>query len=258
MVFYAYVTGLNPTNQYWTYRYTIVFASRAVADEWWRAVSTSAVGKFASSVQRVNAQFYTHDVTQADAADSLITAGVANQFFGKMFFTSICDQNGLESMSIVPSFDSVDHISGQSFFIRSNVSPYEYWYCPMQETKSVYVSRTERTRFRVSRDKEGTAGTVMIGSDEIIITLTAVNWSINIAAESGKVMVSNTPMSGLKFGDFLSKFAVGTNLYMGGKSLDMKELFYTEHGEEWSLLELLSFDITKGSIGLLVGINIGI
>ncbi|KAG2065953.1 hypothetical protein BDR04DRAFT_1082530 [Suillus decipiens] len=229
MVFYAYLNDI-----FNNYRYMIVFASRAVADEWWRAVSTPNVGNFASSVQRVNAQFYTHDVSQVNAASSLTTAGVANQFLGKMFFMAI--QSNLSSeLCIIPSFDFVDHISEKSFFIRSKVSPYEYWYCPIQETKSVYVSRTERTRFRVSRDKENTAGTVMIGSDEIIISLTAVNWSISIDAESSKVMVSNAPMSRLKFGDFLSKFTVGTNLYMGGKSLDMKELFYTEHGEEWEL-----------------------
>ncbi|KAG2103954.1 hypothetical protein BD769DRAFT_1367197 [Suillus cothurnatus] len=231
MVFYAYVKNVSSNS---TYRYVIVFASRAVADEWWRAVSTSSVVKFTESIRRINAQYYTHDVGQANAADSLTTAGVATQFLGKVFFTLQYDLGG-RILSIIPSPDHfTDHISGNSFFIRSKVSPYQYWYCPLQGTKAVYVSSTERTRFRVSRNGSGTAGTIMIGSDEIAITLTTVSQSINVVPESGQVIVSNAPKSGLKFSDFLGKFAAGLPLYKDG-NLGRSELFYTEDGEEWEL-----------------------
>jgi hypothetical protein len=92
----------------------IVFASRAVADEWWRAVSTSSVVSFTNSIRRVNAQFYTHDVNQANAANSLTTTGVATQFLGQVFFTLLNDLGGRD-LSIIPSPDHfADHISGNS------------------------------------------------------------------------------------------------------------------------------------------------
>ncbi|KAG1838933.1 hypothetical protein DFJ58DRAFT_749168 [Suillus subalutaceus] len=234
MVFYAYVKQVTDNS---TYRYVIVFASRAVADDWWRAVSTSSVVKFTESIRRVNAQFYTHDVNLANAANSLTTTGVATQFLGKVFFTLQYDLGG-RILSIIPPLDNnfVDHISGNSFFIRSKASPNEHWYCPLQGTKSVYVSNTERTRFRISRTSSSTAGTVMVGSDEIVITLTAVNLSINVLPENGQVIVSNAPRTGLKFSDFLGKFSTGAILYKDGKSLGSRELFYMEDGEEWELV----------------------
>lgn len=72
-------------------------------------------------------------------------------------------------------------------------------------TKAVHVSRTERTRFTVSRTDNGTAGTVIIGSDDIAITLTA----INAIATTGQMISSPAPQSGLSFGSLLNNFTVG-------------------------------------------------
>ncbi|KAG1852443.1 hypothetical protein DFJ58DRAFT_791039 [Suillus subalutaceus] len=231
MVFYAYVKQVTDNS---TYRYVIVFASRAVADEWWRAVSTSSVVSFTDSIQRVSAQFYTHNVNQANAANSLTTTGVATQFLGYVFFTLMNDLGGRD-LSIIPPLDHfADHISGNSFFIRSKVSPYKYWYCPQSSNAAddgVYVSQTERTRFLVSRTDSGTAGTIIIGSDQIAITLTTVDMSINVVTSTGQVIVSTAPMSGLKFSDLLNKFTTGAT----DQSLDMRELIYTDDGEEWEL-----------------------
>jgi len=233
MLFYAYVKQVTDNS---TYRYVIVFASRAVADEWWRAVSTSSVVSFTNSIRRVNAQFYTHDVNQANAANSLTTTGVATQFLGQVFFTLLNDLGGRD-LSIIPSPDHfADHISGNSFFIRSKVSPYQYWYCPQSSdaTNAVYASHTQRTPFRVSLTDSGTAGIVIIGSDEIDITLTTVDLSINFIAGTGQVVVSTAPMSGLKFSDLLNKFAVGP-AYTDNQSVDTRELIYTDDGQEWEL-----------------------
>ncbi|KAG1814357.1 uncharacterized protein BJ212DRAFT_1300660 [Suillus subaureus] len=233
MVFYAYVKQITDNS---SYRYVIVFTSRAVADEWWRAVSTSAIVSFTDSIRRVNAQFYTHDVNQANAANSLTTTGVATQFLGDVFFTLLNDLGG-RGLSIIPSPDHfVDHISGNSFFIRSKVSPYKYWYYPQSSnaTNAIYVSHTERTLFRVSRTDSGTAGTIIIGSDEINITLTTVDLSINVIASTGQVIVSAVPMSGLKFSDLLNKFTVGPT-YIDDQNLATRELLGTDDGEEWEL-----------------------
>ncbi|KAG1790391.1 uncharacterized protein HD556DRAFT_1528969 [Suillus plorans] len=232
MVFYAYVKHIT-TNT--TYRYVITFASREVADEWWRAVSTSAVTSFVTSVQRVNAQFYTHNVSLANAANSLTTTGVATEFLGKVFFTLQNDLAG-RGLSIIPRLEyCADHISGNSFFIRSKVSPYEYWYHPPSSnaTNAVYVSRTERSRFTVSRTASGTAGTVIIGSDNVVITLTTVDLSVNVNGTTGQVILSLAPMSGLTFSTLLTNFTVGPSLSVDGDTV--KKLLYTEHGEQWEL-----------------------
>ncbi|KAG2106561.1 uncharacterized protein F5147DRAFT_653806 [Suillus discolor] len=223
MVFYAYVKHLTNNR---TSRYVITFANRAVADEWWRAVSTSTTG-FANGIQRVDAQFYTHETHLAHTPDSLTTAGVATQFLGKVFFTLLNDLNmNHRGLNIIPPLDHfVDHISGNSFFIRSKVTPYDYWYRP-QSCNAVYVSRTERTRFTISRTDRGTAGTVMIGSDKITVKLTTVNLT-------GQASLSPDPQSELTFSALLSNFAVGSTLFQSDEMV--KELLYAENGGEWEL-----------------------
>ncbi|KAG0703435.1 hypothetical protein DFH29DRAFT_916324 [Suillus ampliporus] len=237
MVYYAYIKNIRDDS---TYRYLAIFASRAVADEWWRTVSSSG-GQYANSVKRVTPQFYTHDLNLANAADTTQANQVASTFIDRVIFTLLNDKGG-RNLNIIPSLDSADHVSGNSFFIRSKVSPNEYWYCPVSSKgnlagDAVYVSRTERTRFRVSRTDANTAGTIMIGSDTIAITLTTADLSINVANVSGKVMLAQDPELGLKFGDLVNRFSAGpTLLDSNSNSLNVKGLFMTTHGEEWELV----------------------
>ncbi|KAG2155235.1 uncharacterized protein EDB93DRAFT_1247723 [Suillus bovinus] len=232
MVFYAYIKHLTDN---WSSRYLITFASRAVADEWWRAVSTSNTS-FKDGIQRVDAQFYTHNTGLANAPDSLTTTGVATQFLGKVFFTLLNDLNlGSRGLNIIPPLDHfVDHISGNSFFIRSKVTPYDYWYYPQSRnaTNSVYVSRTERTRFTISRTDRGAAGIIMIGSDKITIGLTTFNLFVNVEVTIGQVILSHAP-SELTFSALLSNFTVGPTSFINGESV--KELLHSRNGEEWEL-----------------------
>lgn len=125
-----------------------------------------------------------------------------------------------------------------SFFIRSKASPSEYWYCPrdfhgnVAVNSNVYVSRTERTRFRVRLiDEDKGKGTIMIGSDHIAITLVSIDLSI-IVSDSGQLIVSKGPDSGLKFGDLVNGFIAESTF----RSEYVKELFRTEDGEEWELV----------------------
>jgi hypothetical protein len=99
------------------------------------------------------------------------------------------------------------------------------------------VSRTERTRFRVRlfSERKETTGTIMIGSDEIVITLTSTNLSIRVS-RSGHVIVSKNPELGLKFSDIANGFGVVTPLLDNeGHCENIKELFKTDDGEEWEL-----------------------
>ncbi|KAG2093718.1 uncharacterized protein F5147DRAFT_657340 [Suillus discolor] len=180
MVFYAYVKYVTDNSGY---RYVITFASREVADEWWRAVSTSTVTSFVTSVQRVNAQFYTHNVGVANAADSLTTTGVATQFLGKHYPTA-----------------------------RTFRGPHQ---------RKLVISPA------------GTAGTVMIGSDDVVITLTTSDLSVNVDATTAQVILSLAPLTGLTLSTLLTNFTVGSSLSVNDET--MKELLYTVNGEEWEL-----------------------
>lgn len=238
MVYYAYIDDISDSG---SLRYVAVFASRAVADEWWRAVSTSANTNYSDSIRRVAPQFFTHDVNKANATTSTTDAQVASSFFGKVFFTHLSNNSGL---SVIPILDFADHVSGNSFFIRSKVSPNEYWYCPGSSTgnvtpnSKVYVSRTERTRFRVRlfSERKDTTGTIMIGSDEIVITLISTNLSIRVS-RSGHLIVSKNPELGLKLSDLMNGFGVMTPLLDNeGPYENVKELFKMDDGEEWELV----------------------
>ncbi|KAG1780366.1 hypothetical protein EV702DRAFT_775979 [Suillus placidus] len=237
MVYHAYIHNISDN---YSSQYIAVFASRAVADEWWRAVSTSANTKYSDSVRRVAPQFFTHNTIKANAASSTTDTQVASAFFGKVFFTPLPNNGGL---SVIPILDFADHVSGNSFFIRSRVSHNEYWYCPGSSTgnvtpnSKVYVSRTERTRFhvRLISERKDTTGTIMIGSDEIAITLTSTNLSIRVS-RSSHLIVSKNPEVGLKFSDLVNGFRVVTPLLDNeGHCESVKELLKTEDGEEWEL-----------------------
>jgi hypothetical protein len=243
MVFYAYAKNINDD---WSWRYVIAFASRSVANEWWRAVSTSSNTKYSDSVRRVNSTFYTHDPNQANVAYSINDAQVAGKFLGKVFFTLLPDRDG-RALSVIPVDDSADPASGDFFFIRSKAVPSEYWYVPTLSDGSikpdtlVYVSRTERTRFRVrltSERKEG-KGTIIIGSDEITITLTSANLSVRAVGDGrGVLKVGNNPEPGLKLSDLVNGFKAGSTLVRAtsyDRSEQVKELYKTDDGEEWEL-----------------------
>jgi len=237
MVFYAYVIN-SVTDDSW--RYFISFSSPAIADEWWRAVSSDAT--YSNSVKRINPQFYTHNVSQANASASL-TSPVASRFVGKMFFTRVYNK-GDYLTSIVPPLGRTDNVSGNSFFIRSKVSPEEYWYCPasssgkVESGAGVYASRTERTRFFVTLYNEQKDGIVMIGSDDIAITLTSSRLYVKSDDTSGKLFVSAARES-MKFSDLLDSFNAGPTFRLkNGQNEhvdEVKQLFMTGDGGEWEL-----------------------
>ncbi|KAG2135089.1 hypothetical protein DEU56DRAFT_397235 [Suillus clintonianus] len=230
MVYYAYI---KQSTTDFSFRYLATFCSRAAADEWWRVLSTST--KYGNTVKRIDPQLFTHDENTANAADSTGPGGVAADFMNKVMFSWLYNKDN-RVWSVMPTSDFTDHVSGNSFFIRSKACPDEYWYCPLgQDSHSVYTSRTERTRFFV-HIINGTPGTIMIGSDRIAITLTTVDLSVRSDPDSGALFVSKTSEQGLTFSDLLHGFLAGTTLHRDGKSLDRKEIFKVHAGEEWELV----------------------
>ena len=102
-------------NDDWSWRYLIVFASRDVADGWWRAVTDSVKNGYAkfADVKRVNPQFYTHNPGIGPIASTITDEKCAGAFLGKVFFTLLPDRDG-RALNVIPPIDIRDHISGQT------------------------------------------------------------------------------------------------------------------------------------------------
>jgi hypothetical protein len=96
-------------------RYMIVFANRATADEWWRAVTDSVAAGYKRfvEVKRISLQFYIFnpDVNGGHIRDTLTDSRVAARFLGRVFFTLLNDRDARD-LSIAPVLNYVDHISG--------------------------------------------------------------------------------------------------------------------------------------------------
>jgi hypothetical protein len=93
----------------------IVFANRATADEWWRAVTDSVAAGYNKfvEVKRLSPQFYPYnpDVNDGHIPQTLTDSRVAARFLGRVFFTLLNDRD-VPDLSIAPVLNYVDHISG--------------------------------------------------------------------------------------------------------------------------------------------------
>jgi len=164
-VFYAYTHNRRDDN---TYRIVIIFSSREVADEWWRAVSTSEITQLKDYFQRITPQFYNHDQYQWNFLDfftDLRVKTVSDLFRGKMFMVLENDRGG-RGITIVPPQCIVDYTSGSSFCIRSKSDPQRYW--DIDEEGRIYVSVNSRASFVVTAN-DVNKNTIMIGSDEVTL-----------------------------------------------------------------------------------------
>lgn len=92
-------------------RYLVVFASRDVADEWWRTVSSANITR---SIIRVAPQYYTFEKNGGiDAITLSVDRDRFPQFESRVFITLLDDAWGRQ-LSIVPIQDITDHVSGNS------------------------------------------------------------------------------------------------------------------------------------------------
>jgi hypothetical protein len=93
----------------------IVFANRATADEWWRAVTESIAAGYRrfEAAKRISPQFYTYnpDVKDGNIVNTITDDRVAAKFLGRVFFILLNDRDARD-LSIAPVLNYVDHISG--------------------------------------------------------------------------------------------------------------------------------------------------
>ena len=92
----------------------ITFATRDVADSWWRAVCDSVASghQTFAGVQRVSMQLYTHNPNVGNIINTVTDARCAGNLLGKVFFTLLYDRDS-RILSVAPVLNYTDHISGE-------------------------------------------------------------------------------------------------------------------------------------------------
>ncbi|KZP04409.1 hypothetical protein FIBSPDRAFT_767484, partial [Athelia psychrophila] len=148
-----------------TFRLLAIFASPAVANDWWRAVSTSPHARF---IKRVAPQFYAHDATQCNLSrffEMPEFKPIAEMFRGRMLFTQLDDGLGI---TIIPPQEVTDHISGGWYHIRSASNHALCWHYDAAENK-IRASDKESTQFRISIRKGFPEETILVGEDRITL-----------------------------------------------------------------------------------------
>ncbi|KAG8863560.1 hypothetical protein FRB96_008300 [Tulasnella sp. 330] len=208
-VFYAYAKHINDD---WSGRYLITFANRDVADTWYRAITDSVARgyqKFAA-IRRISPQWYTHDRVTGSVYETITDPKVASTLLGRVFFTLLHDRDG-RIISTVPVVNSVDHINGARFYIRSVPQPDTYWFYEAR-TNAVVASRRRRTRFTITiADKATAPGAIITSSDDVYITKTstpATCINFGIADDGRDQLCSCTRPFVLKFSSFATDFEI--------------------------------------------------
>ncbi|KZT23887.1 hypothetical protein NEOLEDRAFT_1068464 [Neolentinus lepideus HHB14362 ss-1] len=217
-----------------TYRYVMTFASREIADEWWRALSKTS---YASYVTRVTPEFYTHDVALFNVSDSVLRQDCTPQFLNKVFFTLLMDRGGRD-VNHLPEQHVTDHVSGNVFFIRSKADPTQFWYCPNASETNICLSREDRTLFRIDiangQPNEG-SGTIMIATDNITITAVSTNKDLPVSVGDGGYVIAGSKLERFKFGDLRGGFRVAHAWDTTDKK-DVRALVRSDQGESWELV----------------------
>ncbi|KZP22853.1 WD40 repeat-like protein, partial [Athelia psychrophila] len=162
-LFHAYIA--NQSVDQATFGLLAVFASRAVADEWSRAISASPHARF---IERVAPQFYTHDATQCNLSgffDIPHFKPIADVFRGRMQLIQLND--GLLGTTIMPQ-EVTDHISGGWDHIRS-VSDHALCSYHDPAEHHIQASDEEPTQIRISIRNGGPEGTILAGEHRITL-----------------------------------------------------------------------------------------
>ena len=107
-----------------TVRTVITFANRAVADEWWRAISTSNNPLLLNNTQRITPYLYSFRDSYQWYLTNFFTEpqlkSIADDFKGKMFFQPASAPDGSSVDIIIPTPPIVDHVSGDWYISCAN------------------------------------------------------------------------------------------------------------------------------------------
>ncbi|KZP08887.1 hypothetical protein FIBSPDRAFT_938765 [Athelia psychrophila] len=230
------------------YTITIAFTSHEVADEWWRAVSTHI--ELSKWIKRISPQLYLWSSTQSGGPGqhpgTICTPanldGIS-QFADKMVYLWQSDSTKYGTsygpLGVLPVQDAPDLASGNSFFIRSKVEPHDYWYCPTTEANHwVSTSREERTQFVISlADKSLSQGTIMIGTDEVILSLAVAPNLLLDCTVGGVRLADKGAGKGVKLSDVRAKYINGQSSEWG--KITLRSLVVAVGGGKYGNWELV-------------------
>ncbi|KAG5636785.1 hypothetical protein H0H81_006899 [Sphagnurus paluster] len=171
---------------------------------------TSGYQRFAA-VQRVGPQFYVHNPGAGNIPDTLTDPKVAKSLIGKMFFTLINDRDGRVLSIVPPVAYYTERINGgrqacfpgtrslcalnmifakhNSFYIRSTSDQNIFWFYDASNRR-VVASKDRRSKFTITiREKTRGPGAIIIGSDEVYIT---VNNGTNVGINTTQDFLGNS------------------------------------------------------------------
>ncbi|KAG8997445.1 hypothetical protein FRB94_007643 [Tulasnella sp. JGI-2019a] len=205
-VFYAYAKHIRDDS---TSRYLITFATRDIADTWYRSVTDSVAAGFKkfANVKRVSLQFYTFDNDEGNIRETITDSKVAPALHGQVFFTLLNDRDQ-RILSMIPVLNYRDHINGDSFSIRSVTQPDTYWYYDTS-SNTVLAHRSRRSLFTITiADSQRALGAVIIGTDQIFITTATTGVNIGVNCDENRLNRSANPFS-ISFSSFKKDFYIG-------------------------------------------------
>ncbi|KZP08893.1 hypothetical protein FIBSPDRAFT_964429 [Athelia psychrophila] len=202
----------------------------------------SAHPEMSEWIKRVSSQLYVwtgpnqYGIWQPGALYDPHKDGIS-QFADKMIYLA-GSPYGLAS-GIIPVQDTPDLASGNSFFIRSKVEPYEYWYCPTTEANHwVSTSREERTQFIVSlADKSMSQGTIIIGTDEVVICLAVAPNLLLDCTVGGMRLADKGAGKSVKLSDVRTKYINGQSSEWG--KITLRSLVLAVGGGKYGNWELV-------------------
>lgn len=120
---------------------------------------------------------------------------------------TILAETGGSHWNIIISAD-IDE-STTSFYVRSVPQPDTYWYFD-PSTKVVVASRTQRSRFTITIAANKPPGTVIIGGDDILIT---VNGGTNVGLTTSQNSLSKSDHTfPFKFSSFYNDFQIDSTI----------------------------------------------
>lgn len=280
----------------------ITFANRTLSDEWWRAgskfletldypdprtagyASNGQTFQNKATFQRTSPQWYhfyggksTHDLNW------FLDEAWSKPFSDKMFILRSEQSVSGNEVGMVPQgfcswmgtgtshgpANGTEPISGKWYYIRSVVTPYEYWHV-VHATHVLCASRTDRTRFRLdiiptppspesNPDAPSSPGTVIIPSDAITLTVSKNNIVAPIINRDPErkflyhgfhtdTDVTNARYTGRKlpandrgqkwwlFKDFLDRFGVVRGNDTKNDTMHLLAIMQEGEGESWQLV----------------------
>ncbi|TFA98857.1 hypothetical protein CCMA1212_009272 [Trichoderma ghanense] len=217
MVYYALIK-YAPSEPH--FRYIVAAPDPETIDEWWRVVSEKPGVQW----NRLAPDYYSF--SHNPVWDS------APEFNNRLMYSFLNDRD-FRFTGAFAQQPRTDHISGQTFFIRSKSSPYIYW---AVKDGRIYASRFSRTRFRIKIEGE-VKPKVMIGKDSISITLTTNSAQYVSIRSNGELSVEGGGSAGgilfshFKKGFLADSYEIGDDVNAAVRRVG------NDDGEEWELVQ---------------------